>query len=117
MFFCCLAPRRECLWHSKISSLVIDTVLRKIGILLDPDRPFGGDYKTLASAFGYEQMYVTYLGKKPNPTEVLLQAKDPTLFELRHLLLREDMKRSEVVKVIEEWIKANCPCQDCGSLR
>lgn len=118
MFFCCLAPGPECVWHSNILSLPgFGRVFQEIEKLLDPVRPLGGDYKTLASAFGRSQADILLFGAKPNPTGLLLQHEDPTLYELRNHLLREDMRRNDVVNVIKTWIETNCTCENCSSLR
>jgi len=77
-------------------------VFREIEKQLDPPRPLGGDYQTLASTFGRNQVDIVTLGTKPNPTRLLLQHHEPTLYELRNHLLKEDMRRSDVVNVIKK---------------
>lgn len=118
MFFCSLAPRRECVWYSNIMNLSeFGNVFREIEKQLDPPRPLGGDYQTLASASGRNQVDIVFLGTKPNPTGLLLQHHEPTLYELRNHLLKEDMRRSDVVNVIKKWIETRCTCENCSSLR
>ena len=80
---------------------------------LDPERPFGGDYRSLASLFGMKQSDITYLGSRPNPTEIILTKYNPRLHELRRHLLSEEMNRPEVVEVITEWVETNCNCELC----
>jgi len=43
----------ECLWHKNIMSAKgFQSAFKEIEILLDPDRPLGGNYKTLAGVYG-----------------------------------------------------------------
>lgn len=89
--------------------------MKKIKILLDPEQPLIGDYRSLASAFGMDQNFIKYLGRQSNRTEILLDYCNPTLDELRSHLLREEVDRPDAVEVIEKWIKDNCDCKNCKS--
>jgi len=108
----------ECLWHKNIMSVSgFQSAFKEIEKLLDPDRPLGGDYKTLAGVYGNSQSDILYLGSQQYPTKVLLQQQNPTLKELRTHLLGNVMKRSDVVGVMKEWMETNCKCGNGCSLR
>lgn len=64
-----------------------------------------------------DQATIIFLGNQLNPTETLLSEKNPTLAELRRHLLSEEMRREDVVKVITEWVKNHCGCENCASIR
>ena len=90
-------------------------MLKEIKILLDPREPLSGDYRSLASSFGMDQNVIKYLGSQSSPTEFLLDNRNPTLNELRSHLQSDEVKRFDVVEVIEKWIKDNCDCKNCKS--
>jgi len=53
VLFFFLAHPGECLWHKNIMSAKgFQSAFKEIEILLDPDRPLGGNYKTLAGVYG-----------------------------------------------------------------
>jgi len=115
VFFFFLAPPAECLWHKNIMSVNgFQIAFKEIEKLLDPDRPLGGDYKTLAGVYGKSQSDILYLGSQQYPTKVLLQQQNPTLNELRMHLLGDEMNRPEVVDVMKKWIETNCDCGNCS---
>jgi len=115
VFFFFLAPPAECLWHEKIMSVNgFQSTFNEIEILLDPVRPLGGNYETLAGVFGWSRHRIMFLGSKPNPTAVFLQQQNPTLNELRMLLLGDEMNRPDVVDVMKKWIETNCDCGNCS---
>jgi len=93
------------------------SIFNEIEILLDPVRPLGGNYETLAGAFGWPGSRILFLGSKQNPTAVLLKQENPTLHELSKHLLGNEMKRSDVVDVIKQWIETKCTCQNCNTSR
>ena len=69
----------------------------------------------MASQFGMDLTTINFLGNQPNPTATLLIEKNPTLAQLRHHLLSDEMEREDVVKVIAEWVERHCECEDCAS--
>ncbi|XP_078366691.1 uncharacterized protein LOC144650811 [Oculina patagonica] len=109
-------PSTECIWNKNINSLSrFQSVFTKITTLLDPKRPLGGDYCSLADEFGMDRNDINYLGSRTNPTETLLNKFNPTLAQLRTHLLSKEVERPDVVKVIAEWIKEQCDCETCTS--
>lgn len=90
----------------------------KIQTNLDLEDEVSGDYRLLADAFGMEQSDIRYLKRKSSPTDAVLNKYNPTLAELhRHLSPppRGKVDRSDVAKIIEDWVKENCRCEDCIS--
>jgi len=109
----------KCIWLQDVKNLegfehLLTSVLK---LNLDPKRPLGGDYASLAGAFGKDMTYVWFLGSKDSPTEVLLRDCNPTLVYLNKLLLSKEVGRSDVAELISEWVKKQrCNCPKCGSL-
>lgn len=115
-----IAPSGRCLWDTKIRDVKgFQSVLKEMKVLLDPKAELSGDYRSLASTFGMDQNEIKYLGSQSSasPTEMLLDKYNPTLKQLFRHLQSDEVKRSDVVKVIEKWIEKKCACENCNSLR
>lgn len=105
----------ECIKNKHINSVNgFQNVFKEIQILLDPPRPFKGDYRSLAGKFGMNQNRIQFLGTQISPTEALLNQFDPTLADLCNHLLSTEVDRSDVVKIIKEWMTRHCGCEECN---
>lgn len=114
------SEENKCLWDQEVQSLegfqdLLTTVLK---INLDPKRELGGDYRSLAGAFGKDMKYIWFLATRSSPIEELLRQRRPTLNFLNKLLLSKEVDREDVAKEITAWVKKQgCSCSKCGSLR
>lgn len=107
----------ECLWRKTVKNLTdFQAVSLKIQRNLDGKEDFIGDYRSLADAFGMEQSDIRYLKSKSSPTDEVLNTYNPTLAVLyKHLSPEGKVNRSDVAKIIEDWVKENCRCEGCIS--
>lgn len=109
-----------CIWHQEVQNLkgfqdLLTTVLK---INLDPKRALGGDFRSLAGAFGKDMKYIWFLEAAPSPTEQLLKDCRPPLKLLKDMLLSKEVVRKDVAKEVTAWVKQNCECSNCSfSLR
>ena len=106
-----------CLWHRKVQNLggfqnSFNTILK---INLDPKRALGGDFRSLAGAFGKNMKYIWYLESTSSPTEELLKECMPTLKLLKDMLLSKEVGRDDVAKEITALVEENCDCSNCCS--
>ena len=85
----------------------------EIQIRLDTPSKVAGDYRSLAGAFGMKQGHIKYLESRSNPTDELLNKYNPTLEMLHGHLSSDEVNRSDVAKLIEDWVKEKCKCEVC----
>lgn len=84
------------------------------GLDLESEADITGDYRLLADIFGMKQSDIRHLEKRVRkPTKELLDQFNPKLEELRRHLSSEKMGRKDIAKLIEDWVKENCECENC----
>lgn len=95
-----------------------DLLTNVLKINLDPKRELGGDYRSIAGAFGKDMRYIWFLETRSSPIEELLKECRPTLSFLYKLLLNKEVDRRDVAKEITAWVKKKGCCSECDfSLR
>ena len=97
-----------------------DLLTDVLKINLDPKRELGGDYRSLAGAFGKDMKYIWFLDTVPSPTEELVRKCNPSLKQLIDKLSSKEVDRKdvaeEIIALVEE--KYKCSCSNCAfSLR
>lgn len=92
-----------------------DSFNKILKINLDPKRALGGDFRSLAGAFGKDMKYIWYLESTSSPTEELLKEYRPTLKLLKDMLLSKEVGRDDVAKEITALVEENCDCSNCCS--
>lgn len=107
----------ECLWSKNLKDLSnFQAVFGEIQRGLDPESEadITGDYRFLADIFGMKQSDIRHLEKRVRkPTKEVLDQFNPKLEELRGHLSSEKMGRKDIAKLIEDWVKENCECENC----
>ena len=95
-----------------------DRLMKQLKLHLDPKRKLGGDYRSLASAFGENLNYIWFLESTPSPVEQLIQDYRPTVRMLKDALNSDVVKREDVAHKIEEWVEnEGCNCEICFDIR
>ena len=93
-------------------------LMNDLKLHLDPKRYFGGDYCSLASAFGKNMSYIWYLDSRPSPVEYLIRDYCPTLRQLQRALISPIVNRGDVSDIVKEWVeKEDCCCEECNGIR
>ena len=101
-----------CVWHREVQTLkgFEDLLTNHLKINLDPKRSLGGDYRSLAGAFGKDMKYIWFLESQSSPIEELLKKCRPSLRFLIDTLSSKAVDRKDVAKEIIAWVEQNCTC-------
>ena len=94
-------------------------VWNELEIKLDPEQESAADFRSLATEYGYDAKYITFLKEKSSPTESLLKNHTPSLPTIADLHEKlQKIGRSDVnQEVLDKWLdEFGCNCVDCESL-
>lgn len=95
-----------------------ESLMKQLKLHLDPKRKLGGDYRSLASAFGKNLNYTWLLESTPSPVEHLIQDYRPTVRMLKDALNSDVVKREDVAHKVEKWVEnEGCNCEICFDIR
>ena len=87
-----------------VSQIKFD-VKRDICIILDVNRPLGGDFRDLASRLHMSRPQIDFISQKTNPTDEILKwwgpSKSATVKNFREILLK--MGRDDAVAILDEY--------------
>lgn len=106
-------PSPVCVWDYKLD-IGNHSLFQDLKICLDPKKPFGNDYRTLAEEFGYSVKEIKYFGTLDSPTVSILeeQMSKCTLLQLCDILV--GMDRDDAKLEVEKVVKTlKCSCGQC----
>lgn len=88
-------------------------VWKELSIKLDPP-DIEGNFKDLASQFGWNMEKILYLQSQKTPTEAVLTSRTITIEELCMKLAV--IGRSDAALLVKEWVKSqDCKCVACSN--
>ena len=92
-------------------------LINDLKLHLDPKRDLGGDYCSLASAFGRNMKYIWYLDSRPSPVKHLIQDCSPTLRQLERALNSGKVNQGDVSDIVKEGVeKEGCNYEEYGGI-